>query len=72
MITTPSRLSGLRLQQQSFRKIMDPFQWTYVIENCMDIKEGDSNDDSSIDKDESVEEDEDNDDKNATSSPTKS
>ena len=54
MITTPSRLSGLRLQQQSFRKIMDPFQWTYVIENCMDIKEGDSNDDSSIDKDESI------------------
>jgi hypothetical protein len=38
----------------------------------MDVKEGDSNDDSSNDKYESVEEDEDNDNENATSSPTKS
>ncbi len=42
MITTPPQLSGLRLQQQSFWKIMDPFIWTFVIENCMDVKEGDA------------------------------
>ncbi len=52
----------LCLQQQSFRKHMDPFIWTYVIENCLDAKEGNSDsnsDSSSIDKDErSVEEDE--------------
>jgi hypothetical protein len=53
-------------------EIMYPFIWTYVIENCMDVKEGDSNDNSSIDKDESVEEDKENNDKNAISSPTKS
>jgi hypothetical protein len=50
MITIPPRLSGLRLQQQSFWKIIDLFIWTYVIENCMDVKEGDSNDNSSNDK----------------------
>ncbi len=63
MITTPPQLSGLRLQQQSFRKHMDPFIWTYVIENCLDAEEGDSDSDgdsSSINEDEtSVEEDED-------------
>jgi hypothetical protein len=51
---------------------MDPFIWPYVIENCMDVKEGDSDDDSSNDKYESVEEDKDDDDENTTSSPTKS
>jgi hypothetical protein len=51
---------------------MDPFIWTYVIENHMDVKEGDSDDDSSNDKDESIEEDQDDDNENATSSPTKS
>ena len=51
---------------------MDPIAWTYVFENCMDVKEGDSNDNSSNDKDESIEEDEDDDNKNATISPTKS
>ncbi len=38
----------------------------------MDVKEGESDDDSSIDKDESIEEDRDDDDENSTSSPTKS
>jgi hypothetical protein len=56
MITTPPQLSGLRLQQQSFLEnngsvYMDLCYW-----NCMDVKEGDSNDDSSNDKDESVKE----------------
>ncbi len=72
MITTPPQLSGLRLQQQSFQKIMDTFIRTYVIENRMDVKEGDRDDDSSNDKDESIEEDKDDDNENATSSPTKS
>jgi hypothetical protein len=51
---------------------MDPFIWTYVIENCIDVNKGDSNDNSSNDKDESVVEDKDNDNENASSSPTKS
>ncbi len=51
---------------------MDSLIWTYVIENHMDVKEGDRDDDSSNDKDESIKKDEDDDNENATSSPTKS
>ena len=73
MNTTPPRLIGLRLQQQSFRKVIDPFSWKYFIDNRLDTEEGDSDDDSSsIEKDEmSIEADDDND-ENGTSSPNKS
>lgn len=56
MVTTPPRLSGLCLQQQSFRKTIDPFIRTYVIENRLD-KEEDEDDDSSDEDDDTSEED---------------
>jgi hypothetical protein len=53
---------------------MDPFIWTYVIENCLGAEEGDSDsngDSSSIDKDEmSVEEDKDVDKEKKNPSPS--
>ncbi len=39
---------------QSFQKLIDPFIWTHVIDNCFDAVEGDSdsnNNSLSIDKD---------------------
>ena len=47
---------------QSFQKLIDPFIWTHVIDNCFDAVEGDSdsnNNSLSIDKDKaSIAEDE--------------
>jgi hypothetical protein len=40
MISTPPRLNGLRLRQHSFRSLMDPFVWNYVLDNGLDeVKE---------------------------------
>jgi hypothetical protein len=52
MISTSPRLNGLQLRQQSFCKIMDPFTWNYVLENC--LEEAEEVEDLSNDKDESV------------------
>jgi hypothetical protein len=53
MIITPPRLSGLNLQQSSFRGLMDPIIWNYVLDNC--LEEGKEVDKSSSDEeDESV------------------
>ncbi len=49
MIITPPRLNGLRINQQSFRKLMEPFVWNYILE-----KDLDEEDDSSIDEDDSI------------------
>ena len=49
MIVTPPRLNGLRIKQQSFRKLMEPFVWNYILE-----KDLDEEDDSSINEDDSV------------------
>ena len=38
MIVTPSRLSGLCLQQSSFRRLIEPMLWNYILDN--DSKEG--------------------------------
>jgi hypothetical protein len=43
-LSTPPRLNGLRIKQQSFRKLMEPFVWNYILE-----KDLDEEDDSSID-----------------------
>jgi hypothetical protein len=39
MITTPPRLSGLRLQQSSFRRLIEPILWNYILDNDNDLKE---------------------------------
>ena len=49
LIVTPPQLNGLRTKQQSFRKLMEPFVWNYILE-----KDLDEEDDSSIDKDDSL------------------
>ena len=49
LIVDPPRLNGLRIKQQSFRKLMEPFVWNYILE-----KDLDEEDDSSINKDDSV------------------
>ena len=49
MITTPPRLSGLCLQQSSFRRLIEPILWNYILE-----KDLDEEDDSSIDEDDSL------------------
>ena len=38
MITTPLRLSGLCLQQSSFRRLIEPILWNYILDN--DLEEG--------------------------------
>ena len=43
LIVTPPRLNGLRIKQQSFRKLMEPFVWNYILE-----KDFDEEDDSSV------------------------
>jgi hypothetical protein len=49
LIVTPPRLNGLRIKQQSFRKLIEPFVWNYILE-----KDLDEEDDSSIDEDDSI------------------
>jgi hypothetical protein len=47
MITTPPRLSGLRLQQSSFRRLIEPIEpilWNYILDN--DLEEGKEVDES--------------------------
>ena len=44
MITTPLRLSGLRLQQSSFRRLIEPILWNYILDN--DLEEGKEVDES--------------------------
>ncbi len=46
LVTPPQ---GLRIKQQSFRKLSEPFGWNYTLE-----KDLDEEDDSSIDEDDSV------------------
>jgi hypothetical protein len=38
MITTPPRLSGLRLQQSFFWRLIEPILWNYILDN--DLEEG--------------------------------
>ncbi len=53
IITTPPRLSGLCLQQSSFRRLIEPILWNYILDN--DLEEGKEVDDlSSDEKDDSV------------------
>jgi len=33
MITTPPRLSGLHIQQSSFRRLIEPILWNYILDN---------------------------------------
>ena len=54
MITIPPRLSGLRLQQSTFRSLIEPILWNYILDND-DLEEGKEVVDSSSDEeDESV------------------
>jgi len=38
-ITTPPRLNGIGIKTQSFRRIVEPFIWDYLVENDMDSKD---------------------------------
>jgi hypothetical protein len=49
MIVIPPRLNGLWIKQQSFRQLMEPLVWNYILEKDLEEEE-----DSSIDKDDSV------------------
>ncbi len=48
MITTPPRLSGLRLQHSSFWRLIKPILWNYILDN--DLEEGKEVDESSSDE----------------------
>jgi hypothetical protein len=48
MIVTPPRLNGLRLQQSSFRRLIEPILWNYILDN--DSEEGKEVDESSSDE----------------------
>ena len=53
MITTPPRLSGLCLQQSSFRRLIEPILWNYILDNV--LEEGkEVNELSSDEEDDSV------------------
>ncbi len=53
MIVTPPRLSGLRLQQSFFRRLIKPTLWNYILDN--DLEEGKEVDElSSDEEDDSV------------------
>jgi len=39
LITTPPRLNGIGIKTQSFRRIVEPFIWNYLVENDMDSKD---------------------------------
>ena len=47
-ITSPPRLSGLCLQQSSFRRLIEPILWNYILDN--DLEEGKEVDESSSDE----------------------
>jgi hypothetical protein len=48
MIVTPPRLNGLRLQQSSFRRLIEPILWNYILDN--DSEEGKEVDEPSSDE----------------------
>ena len=39
LITTPPQLNGIGIKTQSFRRIVEPFIWNYLVENDMDSKD---------------------------------
>ena len=67
MIVTPSRLNGLRLQQSSFRRLIKPILWNYILDNNVDEDHKDEDDGEDDEDDSDVDSEE-----NATSSPTTS
>ena len=48
MIVTPPQLNGLGLQQSSFRRLIEPILWNYILDN--DSEEGKEVDESSSDE----------------------
>jgi len=48
MITTFPRLSGLRIQQSSFQRLIEPILWNYILGN--DSEEGKEVNESSSDE----------------------
>jgi len=48
MIITPPRLSGLRIQQSSFRRLIEPILWNYILDNY--LEKGKEVDESSSDE----------------------
>jgi hypothetical protein len=49
MITIPPRLGGLQLQQSTFRSVIEPKLWNYILDND-DLDEGNEVDESSSDE----------------------
>jgi hypothetical protein len=39
LITTPPRLNRIGIKTQSFRRIVEPFIWNYLVENDMESKD---------------------------------
>ncbi len=49
LIMAPPRMNSLRMEQQSFRKLVKPFIWNYIVENKLDEDEDDDDDDDEDD-----------------------
>ncbi len=50
LITAPPRRNSLRMEQQSFQKLVKPFIWNYIVENKLDDDDyNDNNDDDNND-----------------------
>jgi hypothetical protein len=55
LIVDPPQLNRLRIKQQSFRNLMEPFVWNYFLEKDLDEEDiSDEEDDSSIGEDDSI------------------
>ncbi len=54
MKTTPPRLNGLHFRRRTFRELMDPFVWNYVIDNGLEGVKKVEDDVSSDDNESSV------------------
>ncbi len=48
LITAPPQMNSLRMEQQSFQKLVEPFIWNYIIENKLDDNNDDDNDDNNL------------------------
>ncbi len=44
LITASPRINSLRMEQQSFQKLVKPFRWNYIVENILDDDDDDDDD----------------------------
>ena len=49
LIMAPPQMNSLRMEQQSFQKLVEPFIWNYILENKLDDDDNNNNDDNGDD-----------------------